>query len=78
MMAASVVLAVVAAWLSGKVTRGSGFELLGDLFLGLVGGMIGGWIFSQTGISAYGFVEMRVSCRLACNSRPQWSTNTAS
>lgn len=52
-----IVIGVVAGWLSGKVTRGSGFGLLGDLFLGLVGGVIGGWIFSRLGISAYGFVE---------------------
>lgn len=47
---------LVAGWLTGKVTRGSGFGLFANIFLGLVGAVIGGWIFSQLGIAAYGFI----------------------
>ena len=43
-------------WLSGKITHGGGFGLLADLFLGLVGAVIGGWIFRQLGIYTYGFI----------------------
>ncbi len=47
---------LLAGWLAGKVTRGRGFGVLGDLLLGLIGGVIGGWIFSKLGIHAYGFI----------------------
>ena len=50
------VVGLIAGWLTGKITRGSGFGLLADLFLGLVGAVIGGWIFRQLGIYAFGFI----------------------
>ena len=51
-----ILIGLLAGWLTGKVTRGSGFGLLANIFLGLVGAVIGGWIFSRLGIAAYGFV----------------------
>ena len=51
-----ILIGLLAGWLTGKVTRGSGFGLLANTFLGLVGAVIGGWIFSHLGISAYGFI----------------------
>jgi uncharacterized membrane protein YeaQ/YmgE (transglycosylase-associated protein family) len=51
-----VFLGLVAGWLTGKLTRGSGFGLFANLFLGLIGAVIGGWIFSTLGIAAYGFI----------------------
>jgi uncharacterized membrane protein YeaQ/YmgE (transglycosylase-associated protein family) len=51
-----IAIGLIAGWLSGKITRGGGFGLIADLFLGLVGAVIGGWIFSRLGIAAYGFV----------------------
>ena len=44
-----VLVGVVAGWLAGQITKGSGFGLLGNLLLGLVGAVVGGWL--------YGFVE---------------------
>ena len=45
-----IVIGLIAGWLAGKVTRGAGFGMLADLFLGLVGAVIGGWIFMRLGI----------------------------
>ena len=47
---------LVAGWLTGKVTRGSGFGIFANIFLGLVGAVIGGWVFAQLGITAGGFI----------------------
>ena len=47
---------LIAGWLTGKLTRCKGFGLLANLFLGLVGAVIGGWIFASLGITAYGFI----------------------
>jgi hypothetical protein len=32
----------IAGWLAGKLTRGSGFGLLGDVIIGVVGALLGG------------------------------------
>jgi len=47
---------LIAGWLTGKVTRGRGFGIIADLVLGLVGAVIGGWIFGKLGIHGYGFL----------------------
>jgi uncharacterized membrane protein YeaQ/YmgE (transglycosylase-associated protein family) len=51
-----ILIGLIAGWLSGKVTRGGGFGLLADLFLGLVGAVVGGWIFDRIGIHSFGFI----------------------
>ena len=33
---------IIAGWLAGLVVRGRGFGLLGNLVVGLLGGLIGG------------------------------------
>ncbi len=43
-----IVIGLLAGWLNGKVTRGAGFGLVADLCLGLVGGVIGGWIYGSS------------------------------
>jgi uncharacterized membrane protein YeaQ/YmgE (transglycosylase-associated protein family) len=35
---------LVAGWLAGKVSRGHGFGLIGDLVVGLIGAFIGGFL----------------------------------
>lgn len=40
-----VLVGVVAGWLAGQITKGSGFGLLGNLLLGLVGAVVGGWLY---------------------------------
>jgi uncharacterized membrane protein YeaQ/YmgE (transglycosylase-associated protein family) len=34
----------VAGWLAGKVSRGHGFGLIGDVVVGLIGALIGGFL----------------------------------
>jgi uncharacterized membrane protein YeaQ/YmgE (transglycosylase-associated protein family) len=51
-----ILIGLIAGWLSGKIARGRGFGLIADLFLGLVGAVIGGWIFGRLGIAAYGYI----------------------
>ena len=51
-----VVIGLIAGWLTGKVTRGAGYGCLGDVVLGMVGAVIGGWIFDKLGILGGGFL----------------------
>jgi uncharacterized membrane protein YeaQ/YmgE (transglycosylase-associated protein family) len=51
-----ILIGLIAGWLAGKVTRGAGFGLIADLFLGLIGAVIGGWIFGRIGLTTFGFI----------------------
>jgi uncharacterized membrane protein YeaQ/YmgE (transglycosylase-associated protein family) len=45
-----VVVGLVAGWLAGQVMRGSGFGLVGDLIVGLLGALIGDWLLPRLNI----------------------------
>jgi uncharacterized membrane protein YeaQ/YmgE (transglycosylase-associated protein family) len=51
-----ILIGIVAGWLTGKLMRGAGYGILMDLILGLVGAVLGGWLFGLLGIPAYGLV----------------------
>jgi len=44
---------LIAGWLAGKMARGQGFGCIGDILIGLIGSVIGGWIFTQLGIGGH-------------------------
>jgi uncharacterized membrane protein YeaQ/YmgE (transglycosylase-associated protein family) len=39
-----IVLGLLAGWIAGMVMRGGGYGILGDIVLGILGAIIGGWI----------------------------------
>jgi uncharacterized membrane protein YeaQ/YmgE (transglycosylase-associated protein family) len=45
-----IIIGIIAGWLTGKLMRGAGYGILMDLILGLIGAVIGGWIFGRLGI----------------------------
>ncbi len=51
-----IIIGLIAGWLAGTITRGRGFGMLADLFLGLIGAVLGGWIFGYLGVSSFGFI----------------------
>jgi uncharacterized membrane protein YeaQ/YmgE (transglycosylase-associated protein family) len=46
-----VVVGLLAGWVAGYVMKDGGYGLKGDLILGVVGSIVGGWLFSVLGIS---------------------------
>jgi uncharacterized membrane protein YeaQ/YmgE (transglycosylase-associated protein family) len=40
---------LVAGWLAGKVVRGTGFGIIGDIIVGILGAFIAGWLFPRLG-----------------------------
>jgi uncharacterized membrane protein YeaQ/YmgE (transglycosylase-associated protein family) len=44
------VVGLIAGWLAGKIVRGSGFGLVGDAAIGIVGALIGDWLLHRLGI----------------------------
>jgi uncharacterized membrane protein YeaQ/YmgE (transglycosylase-associated protein family) len=41
---------LVAGWLAGKVVRGAGFGIIGDIVIGIIGAFIASWLFPRLGI----------------------------
>jgi uncharacterized membrane protein YeaQ/YmgE (transglycosylase-associated protein family) len=44
------VVGLIAGWLAGKIVRGAGFGLIGDIAVGIVGALIASWLFPKLGI----------------------------
>ena len=42
----------VIGWLAGLITSGRGFGILGDILVGIVGAMLGGWMANVIGLSS--------------------------
>lgn len=48
-----IVVGLIAGWLAGELMRGSGYGLLGDIIVGIVGALLGGFLASALfGIAA--------------------------
>lgn len=51
-----ILIGIVAGWIAGELTKGSGFGLLGNLVVGLVGALVGGFLFDIFNVSAGGTI----------------------
>ena len=49
-----IIIGIVAGWLAGIIMRGHGFGMIADFVIGVVGAVIGGFLFRLFGITAYG------------------------
>jgi len=47
---------LIAGWLAGLVMKGGGYGIVGDMIVGVIGALLGGWLFSLVGISAGGLI----------------------
>ncbi|MCH8527333.1 MAG: GlsB/YeaQ/YmgE family stress response membrane protein [Kiritimatiellae bacterium] len=46
-----VIMGGLAGWISGLLMKGSGFGLFGNIVVGILGAIFGGWLFRQLGIT---------------------------
>jgi uncharacterized membrane protein YeaQ/YmgE (transglycosylase-associated protein family) len=51
-----IAIGILAGWLAGKIMRGRGYGIIIDLLLGIVGSIIGAFVFGLLGLHAYGLV----------------------
>ncbi len=51
---------VAAGWIAGKIMKGKGFGLLGNLIIGVIGALVGGFLFDIIGLEAYGVLASLV------------------
>ncbi len=56
------IVGIIAGWLTGQIMHGRGYGIFMDLVLGLVGGVIGGWIFRALGIMVFGLIGAIAMC----------------
>ena len=52
----AVVIGLIAGWLAGKVMKGRGYGVLMDIVLGIVGGVIGRFVFGLLGLSSWNVI----------------------
>ncbi len=51
-----IIVGLIAGFLAGQVMKGGGYGLVGDIVVGLVGALLGGFLFGQMVTSEYGFI----------------------
>ena len=56
----TILLGILAGFIASKLVSGSGMGLLMDLVVGIVGSVLGGWIFTLLGLAAYGWIGQLV------------------
>jgi uncharacterized membrane protein YeaQ/YmgE (transglycosylase-associated protein family) len=49
-----VIIGLIAGWAAGKIMKGSGYGLVIDIVLGVVGALVGGFLLGILGIHAEG------------------------
>jgi len=57
----AIIIGLIAGWLTGKLMKGEGYGMFVDILLGLVGAVIGSWIFNALGVvvsGGLGFLAM--------------------
>jgi uncharacterized membrane protein YeaQ/YmgE (transglycosylase-associated protein family) len=59
-----IVLGLIAGWLAGVLVKGSGYGVIGDIVLGILGALVGGWVASRlmgVGISGFNLESLLVA-----------------
>lgn len=46
----------IAGWLAGLIMKGGGFGLIGNMVVGVLGSVVGGYLFQSVGVAAGGLV----------------------
>ncbi len=55
-----ILIGLLAGWLAGRIMKGRGFGLVGNLVVGVVGAWLGSFLFDLMNLSAYGTLGMIV------------------
>ena len=49
-------LGAISGWLAGQFWKGSGFGLIGNIIVGIIGSIFGGWLAGKLGIGGGGLL----------------------
>jgi uncharacterized membrane protein YeaQ/YmgE (transglycosylase-associated protein family) len=50
----TLVIGLIAGWLAGQIMKGSGYGLIGDLVIGIIGAFIGSWLWHLLNLPSLG------------------------
>ena len=50
------IIGIAAGWLAGQFMKGRGFGMVGNLVVGVLGAIVGGWLAGILGIGASGLI----------------------
>lgn len=53
-MISGIISGILAGYIASRLQKGEGSGCLVNLFLGVIGGLVGGWLFSLIGIAPLG------------------------
>ena len=60
-----IIIGIIAGWLTGKLMKGSGFGVIMDMVVGLIGALVGGFIATHVGIAPPGQQGLIISILIA-------------
>lgn len=60
-MISGILSGIVAGYIASRLQKGKGSGCLVNLFLGIIGGLVGSWLFGLLGIAAYGWIGETVT-----------------
>ena len=63
-MISGIISGILAGYVASRLQKGEGSGCLVNLFLGIIGGLVGGWLFGLLGISAYGWIGELITAML--------------
>ncbi len=60
------IVGIIAGWLAGLVMKGRGFGLIGNMVIGIIGALVGGWLAGalfniHNAVSGFNFTTIIVS-----------------
>jgi uncharacterized membrane protein YeaQ/YmgE (transglycosylase-associated protein family) len=58
------VVGLIAGWAAGQLVKGSGFGLLGNLVVGVIGALVGGIVFWALGLTAHNMIGQVVTATI--------------
>ena len=58
------IIGLAAGWLAGQLVKGGGFGVVGDLVVGVIGAVLGGYLFRVLGLSAAGLIGSLIMATL--------------
>ena len=60
-----IIIGLVAGFLAGVVVKGRGFGMLGNLVVGVIGAVLGGWLFGVLNINISGIPPLLINLIVA-------------
>ena len=51
-----IIVGLIAGWAAGKIMKGSGYGVIADIVLGILGAITGGWVVGLLGVGGGGLI----------------------